>query len=254
MGKKGKNDNQAPKSKEPSQGTAGIAEMGKAFLLSDRWKKIQAHCLKSDDPTIVEAIKEGEIELHGIFEFISAKIDRLMRKQIKFKKAINKKIKTLEMAMANEIANRLKSECKSLESTVMVRGIEYHQMATGEKRKETEGETRVQTIDILTKLGLKLSLAGIQVYRLPQREITLRDGKKIWTDTVKITFPNLQEKIDLFKCLATNGKDYKNIKVHDAIPQDLIAEKRETDDLASDYRTKFPGTKTRTLCRFGKIL
>ena len=93
MGKKGKNDNQAPKSKEPSQGTAGIAEMGKAFLLSDRWKKIQAHCLKSDDPTIVEAIKEGEIELHGIFEFISAKIDRLMRKQIKFKKAINKKSK-----------------------------------------------------------------------------------------------------------------------------------------------------------------
>ena len=74
MGKKGKNGQEtAPRSKEASSsqgtlGTAEIAEMGKAFLLSDRWKKIQAHCLKSDDPTIVEAIKEGEVELHGIFE------------------------------------------------------------------------------------------------------------------------------------------------------------------------------------------
>ena len=237
----------------PSSGAAPPDQMGLEFLLSEKWKTIKAHCMKADDPKVVEAIKEGNIELQGIFEYWGERFAKLSSKQEKFKKRTKAKFREIETQMANQIRNRLRVECKALETTVMVRGIEFHQAARNEKRKENEGETRVQTVDILTKLGLKLSLAGIQVLRLPQREITLRDGNKVWTDTVRIAFPNLQEKLDLFKCLVAKGKDFKKIKVHDAIPHDLIPAKRALDDLASDYRAKFNGTKTRTVCRFGTV-
>lgn len=157
--------------------------------------------------------------------------------------------------MAHIVTKGLKIECKALETTVMIRGIPLCQKAANELRKETADETRAQAIAMLINLGLKSEEENgfNEVLRLPQREITLRDGKVIQTDTIKIKFNLLQGKLNLFKALVANGKNFKQVKVHDAIPSDLIPEKRELDDLASDYRKKFPGCKTRTMCRFGTV-
>ena len=229
--------------------------LGKEFLTSEIWKTISEYCQKSNDPVITKAIRDSDAWLNGIFDIISDSFTEIKTEHKKFKKQIKARIRKLEGEMEEMRMSRLKPECKILQSTVMIRGIPQNPTAVSAKRKETNDETKAMTVDSLKKLGMALDAEDqvSEVFRLPQKEITLRDGKVVKTDTVKVCFTSLQGKLSLYKSLVANGKTWKNIKVHDAIPAGLIGQKKELDDMASDYREKFPGCKTRTLCRYGSV-
>ena len=97
--------------------------------------------------------------------------------------------------------------------------------------------------------------AGVkETVRLRPRLIKLKNGTEITTDTVRVRFETTAQKIDLYKALVAKGKENPKIKVADAIPYDLLGRKKFLDTLAGDYRTAKPGTKTRTVCRFGEMI
>lgn len=60
-------------------------------------------------------------------------------------------------------------------------------------------------------------------------------------------------KMALYKALANNGKNNMKVRVQDAIPADLINDKRELEKIGSRWRKENPELRTKVLCRNGEV-
>jgi len=243
--------------------------IGQRVMQGDNWKGMLSFCLNSGNPQAVAWAKGTEQDLQTAFRGLAESINVLNRANESTKeelaelrafcrensKAIKDAVSRIEAELKSEKKKRLRAECINLETTVMVRGVPMHIKASNENRQEVQSETRMMVVQSLTSLGLNPSTAGVkEVVRLRPRQVTLKDGRKVTTDTVKMRFETLANKLDLYKALVSKGKDNPEIKVADAIPFDLIAKKKVLDTLAGDYRTANAGVKTRTVCRFGEMV
>ena len=158
-------------------------------------------------------------------------------------------VKRLEV----ERRKRLRIEADVLANVVMINGIPMHPLATKENRMETSVETMQRTHEFLGSIKVDTSLCGItEAIRLPQRQVQL-NGVMTWTTTIRVTFQSLAHKIALYRALATNGKQSANVRVQDAIPADLMGDKRELEKVASRWRKENTDLRTKVLCRNGEI-
>ena len=140
-----------------------------------------------------------------------------------------------------------------LANVVMINGIPLHPLATKENRMETSVETMQRTHEFLSSIKVDTSLCGItESIRLPQRQVQL-NGVLTWTTTIRVTFQSLAHKIALYRALAAHGKQNANVRVQDAIPSDLMGDKRELEKVASRWRKDNSDLRTKVLCRNGEI-
>ena len=125
-----------------------------------------------------QEVKEECTTLKGDISSLNVKMDKLLGL---YEKMVSK--------VGKERKQRLKAECRSLQSTVMMRGVEIHPTATQQNRTETQTETRKQVTDLLTKFEIDMLEFGVaDCYRLTQRPIRTRDGMSVLTDTIRIAF------------------------------------------------------------------
>ena len=155
--------------------------------------------------------------------------------------------------LETERRKSLKIEADVLANVVMINGIPIHPLAIKENRIESSVETMQRTHEFLSSIKVDTSLCGItEAIRLPQRQVQL-NGVLTWTTTIRVTFQSLAHKIALYRALASNGKQNANVRVQDAIPADLMGDKRELEKVASRWRKENSDLRTKVLCRNGEI-
>ena len=119
---------------------------------------------------------------------------------------------------------------------MIINRLEVHKATNDGKRAERAIETMEKTHDFVKSFNIQKIQCGItEAVRLPQRQIQM-NGATITTNTVRVTFLSFAHKVALYKALATNGKKNANIRVQDAIPADLMGEKRELEHIGSRWR------------------
>ena len=243
--------------------------VGQDFFSSSNWQGMYQFCLNSGNAQAIAWAQGSEADLqkafNGLAEHVTtltSQVNGLREDMSELRKlcrenseALREAVERIEGDLSRERKMRHRAECLTLATTIMARGIPLHTAANNENRPEEVSETRVMVFQALTSLGLNPTNAGVrEVNRLKQRQITLKDGRKVTTDTVKIRFDTFNQKLELFKALALKGKDNPAIKVADAIPYDLVGRKKFLDTLAADYRKAHTGSKTRTVCRSGEMI
>jgi hypothetical protein len=109
-------------------------------------------------------------------------------------------------------------------------------------------------MDLLNKLEMEPDQYNIlDAIRIKQGKEKNRDNKEFTTDLIKIQFDNPRGKYNMYRAMATHGKDHKSIKISDAIPKDLVPQKKFLEKVAAAYRKYFKGAKTRVQCRSGDM-
>ena len=248
---KSPSDSEMDLDKTPTNISASKVNMN--LLDDDDWVKMKEFILKSGNNEIIRCLKNSEIKVAALTKCIEELKGEAQwsRKHII---RLDKAMKKLEAMVCNEKTQRLKAECRALQSTVLIRGISIHPDAANLNRPETQTESRTQVAETLKGIGMDLVENGLSdTYRLPQKSIVTRAGATIVTDAIRVTFQTHRGKLALYTAMVAKGKDFPLIKIADAIPFDLVKEKKKLDDLAADYRVLKPGIRTRTVCRFGEV-
>ena len=206
-------------------------------------------------------IKAGEDEALKAFDNIENAVVDYVAKWVEDRiKQTDEKIEHLARIVEDVIKRlqverkkRLKIEADVLANVVMINGIQLHPQASKENRMETSVETMQRTHEFLGSIKVETSLCGItEAIRLLQRQVQI-NGVLTWTTTIRVTFQSFAHKIALYKALATNGKNSANVRVQDAIPTDLMNDKRELEKIASRWRKDNSDLRTKVLCRNGEI-
>ena len=153
-----------------------------------------------------------------------------------------------------ERRKRLKVEADVLANVVLINGIEINPTALTAGRPENSVETMQKTHEFLDSIKLDKSSCGIvEAIRLPQRQIVI-NGASVLSTTIRVTFLGMAHKLALYRSLATNGKNSSKVRVQDAIPSDLMPDKRELEKVANKWRKDNPDLRTKVLCRNGEMV
>ena len=157
--------------------------------------------------------------------------------------------------MRSEKRKRLATEYQELGSQMIINGLVLHPDAEKEKRPEANEETRLSVTNLLSSIGIKEDVNGIEKsVRLPSKEIKLKDGTNGKTSTIKVFFKSVESKVQVYRALAAQGSQIRNVQFHDVVPRDLLPKKRNLETIASRWRAEHKEVRTRAICKNGNII
>ena len=200
-----------------------------------------------------EALKAFDNIETAVADYVTQWVENRIKQTDEKVEHLARIVEDVVLRLQNERKKRLKIEADVLANVVMINGIPLHPQAGKENRIESSVETMQRTHEFLSSIKVDTSLCGItEAIRLPQRQVQL-NGVLTWTTTIRITFQSFAHKMALYKALATNGKNNANVRVQDAIPADLMGDKRELEKVAARWRKENNDLRTKVLCRNGEI-
>ena len=200
-----------------------------------------------------EALKAFDNIETAVADYVTQWVENRIKQTDEKVEHLARIVEDVVLRLQNERKKRLKIEADVLANVVMINGIPLHPQAGKENRIESSVETMQRTHEFLSSIKVDTSLCGItEAIRLPQRQVQL-NGVLTWTTTIRITFQSFAHKMALYKALATNGKNNANVRVQDAIPADLMGDKRELEKVAARWRKENNDLPTKVLCRNGEI-
>ena len=227
------------------------------LLSSGNWATIQSVCLGTQDPKVIQAFKETEREISTIYEELASRIESLEEKIPSLEEKVNhlhSAIYTMGVEMKAEKKKKMKAECKLLEKVLIVNGIPHHQTAIKEERTETNEETKTQVLFMMKTLDLEHKVSIESVWRIPTKIVKNSEGKEFTTNATRITLTGTQDKFTIFKSLVQNGDRISGIKIHEAIPRDMIPLKKKLEKISAKWRKANPKLKTRVTCKNGELM
>ena len=221
------------------------------------WKIMQTALENTKDPAVLSAMQKFRKKIGNMLQTVAdlrAEISALRTNVNEKIRSLNETVKDLSESLEIEKKKRLLSECNALATIVLIRGLKQHEEAARNNRPENEIETKNVVSKLFETLGIELVASGMSdAVRLPQREITIYNGKKILTDTIKLVFSTIGKKFGFYAALAKNGKFAPEVHVQDMIPKDFLGEKQKLESIASQWRKKCSELRTRVMCRAGQM-
>ena len=159
----------------------------------------------------------------------------------------------LSKEMKEQKRLRIAMECKTMETTLFVNGVPFDQKAIQEKRYESDDEVFEKLKEVFKSLECTLEDRVSELKRLPPKTKTDAQGKEYMTNTCKLSFVSVEDKINFFKCLKENGKKIPNLRVKECLPKDLLPMKNNLERIAHKWRKDEEGLRTRVQVRNGEL-
>ena len=208
------------------------AELSK-IIRKEGGERLKELCKNSGDPNdlnIMENIERAMTNYVATFlEERMKKTEEALEKCANKVDKLGKIVEHMHIGWTTERRKRLKVEADILANVVFINGIEFHENATKDKRYETPVETMQKTHEFLAAIKHETSTCGItEAIRLPRRHVS-NGGNSFLSNTIRVSFVSFTAKMALYRALATNGNANKNIKVQDAVPSDLMGDKKELE-------------------------
>lgn len=129
--------------------------------------------------------------------------------------------------------------------------------ALQELREETQNETFECIARFFKKIGCEDLKERIQdLVRLPRKKRIGKNGEEFISNTCKLTFIDLKDKIELYKSMKNAGRtpNLDRVRINEALPKDLISAKESLESIAYRWRQKEKGLKTRVQPRNGEMI
>ena len=200
-----------------------------------------------------EAIKAFDNIQTAVVDYVTQWVENRIKQTDEKVEHLARIVEDVAERLQTERRKRLKIEADVLANVVMISGIEIHQAAKDAGRSENTVETMQKTYEFLSTVKIEKHLCGIvEAVRLPQRQIVL-NGQSTLTTTIRVKFNSFTNKLALYKALAAHSKKSSKIRVQDAIPADLMNDKRELEKVGAKWRKENPDLRTRVICKNGEM-
>ena len=213
--------------------------------------RVREALVKSGDNEALKAFDEIET---AIADYVAQWVEERIKKTDEKVEYLARIVEDVVKKLKTERKKRLQIEANVLANVVIINGLDIHAKAKEEKRIESSIETMEMVHNFVEAVKIESVQCGItEAIRLPQRTIQT-NGTTITTNTVRVTFVSFAHKVALYKALSKNGKNSATVRVQDAIPSDLMGEKRELEQIASKWRRNNDELRTKVLCRNGEMV
>ena len=201
-----------------------------------------------------EALKAFDNIENAIADYVAQWVEERIRKTDEKVEYLARIVEDVVKKLKVERKKRLQIEANVLANVVIINGLEINETAKKAERMENAVETMEMVHNFVESVKIEKIQCGItEAIRLPQRQIKT-NNTTITTNTVRVTFGSFAHKVALYRALALNGKNSATIRVQDAIPADLMGEKRELEQIASKWRKNNQELRTKVLCRNGEMV